>query len=558
MNDLSEKLLEDVWERLTEIYGREKKRIDGIQDWSTLQDGIMRYLKITRLLPKYGKPPLDLALDVYEPFSWSDDAYTFELGPYIEELTDEMLEREFWPALQKRLSELRASGEMGPHFFHYRLDCHLEFRRFERQSPLKLESSSVDEAKKERLREALERFVQSKVVSELPARPKPEDEFFFARLLLDSDFLPEGREFPDPQRIEALATALENKFRAHPNRLAAWKREYARALIEWSEERFLPIYCRADDDYSRKFYPLPSDQRPKVESEAMALFLYAALKIGPSDPDRRLEYLNHARELGSEQAERYLRAGSGTFESRRRGSLFRGQANDVLQTVELQLDAEGEQAYREALEYLRDLLRQGFPRSYSLKLKSAEKRLLPLKKLAKSPLHRFFANALHHPALFPLIAEYAELAMEEFAWYNDVSPGEKSVMPGTYAVLGLGLFSAEYDDLLIRYMRLADTEHQSAHDEYAAAFLEARGLDERTMPVLVAILLGSGQNARPLKEQPIATPESARMLQRRLERLEKHERELILYRLFGGEDKLLRSAKKAEPEMREALTALCE
>ncbi|OWR31458.1 hypothetical protein CDO73_06945 [Saccharibacillus sp. O23] len=558
MNVLAERLLEDAWQRLMEIYGKEKKRIDGIKDWSKLQDGIMRYLKMTRMLPKYGKPPLDLAIDVYEPFSWRSDAYTFELGAYIDEVTDEMLEREFWPALLQRLDELRRSGEMGPHFFHYRFECRLEFPRFEEESPLKLEASSVDEQKKEALREELERFVQTKVLSEPPARPKPEDGFFFARLLVNPDFLPEGRRVPDPRRIEALSAALENKFRAQPERLAAWRREYVRALIGWSEEYFLPIYCRAHDDYSWKFDPLPEDQRPEVDPEAMELFLYVALKIGPSEPERRSDYLNYARELGSEQAERYLRNGSGMIESARKGNSFRGQANDVLQTIELKLETEDEEAYREALEYLRDLLRQGFPRSYSLKLKSTEKRLLPIKKLAKSPLHRFFANALHYPALFPLIAEYAQLAMEEFAWYNDVSPGEKSVMPGTYAVLGLGLAGSEYDELLIRYMRLVDTEHQSAHDDYPSVFFEARGLDENTMPVFVEILLGGGQSARPLKEHPIATPDSARMLQRRLEPLEKHERELILYRLFGGEEKLLRSAKKADPEMREALMALCE
>ncbi len=558
MNALSEKLLEEVWERLMEIYGREKKRIDGIKDWSVLHDGIMSYLKITRLLLKYGKAPVDLAIDVHEPFSWRDDAYKFELGPYIEELTDEMLEQEFWPALQKKLKDLQQSGEMGSRFFACRFRLELDFQRPQGQHSLQLSASWLDEAKRSRLLDTLNRFIETKVLSDPPARPKPNDGFFFSRLLVNPDFLPEGRRVPDPVRLERLSGALEAKFSAQPERLTSWKHEYARALIDWAQEQFLPLYGQSEGSRHASFELLPEDHRPPLDEEQLEFFLYTATRIGAYDAEQRLEYLNHARELGSEKAERYLKSGSGAFESSRRGTQFQGRANDILQHIELKLDSESEQAYREALEYLRDLLQQGFPSAYSLKLKSTEKRLLPLKKLAKSPLHRFFANALHYPALFPLIAEYANLAMQEFAWYNDVSPGEKSVMPGTYAVLGLGLASAEYDDLLLRYMQLVDTEHQSAHDDYPSAFLQARQLDGRTMPVFTAILLGGGQNARPLKEQPIAAPELARLLKRQLEPLESYQRELVLYRLFGGEDKLLRQAKKADPEMREALMALCE
>lgn len=49
----------------------------------------------------------------------------------------------------------------------------------------------------------------------------------------------------------------------------------------------------------------------------------------------------------------------------------------------------------------------------------------------------------------PLLAEYAEAVMEEVKWYNDVESGEKSAMPGTYAVMGLGLKGTGYFPLVI-------------------------------------------------------------------------------------------------------------
>lgn len=91
----------------------------------------------------------------------------------------------------------------------------------------------------------------------------------------------------------------------------------------------------------------------------------------------------------------------------------------MTQMIEIRILYEEDFAYGEALDYIIGLLRQGFPNRYALKLKSGQKKFLPVKNLAKSGLHQFFANALDYPALFPKLAVYAETAM-----------------PGTYAVMG--------------------------------------------------------------------------------------------------------------------------
>lgn len=79
--------------------------------------------------------------------------------------------------------------------------------------------------------------------------------------------------------------------------------------------------------------------------------------------------------------------------------------------------------------------------------------------------HRFFANALAYTELHPLLEEYAREAMKEFEWYEDTED-EKTVMPGSYAVFGLGLSSERYFPLVETYMGLVDDEHQLVHDKF--------------------------------------------------------------------------------------------
>ncbi|KKD54691.1 DUF6138 family protein, partial [Paenibacillus sp. ICGEB2008] len=266
--------------------------------------------------------------------------------------------------------------------------------------------------------------------------------------------------------------------------------------------------------------------------------------------------LEIAAQLGSEQAVQWLKSGSGSIPASYTSERVTCQANDILQTLEVQIRSEEEESYREALIYLCDILRKGFTKEYGMKFKSKVKNYLPVPKLAKSALHRFFANALEYPSLLPLLAEYAETVMEEFKWYNDVEPGEKSAMPGTYAVMGLGLKGTEYFSLVNRYMKLVDSEHQSVQDGYATVFAEAHGLTPDTIPVWARILLAGNESAKPLKSAGIESVEQAQALVDVLLQLEDYEQEMLVYRIWGGAKKLKNSLKQAVPEVKELLEPL--
>ncbi|MCZ8523408.1 MULTISPECIES: DUF6138 family protein [Paenibacillus] len=549
MNKAAENLLHKIWTQLTHIYKKEKERIDSLKGLSPLHPGMMDYVKVS-FIPSHSYSVADqIALDIYKPLSFSDHSYKLDAEPDMGELSDDILIQEFFPALRVRMEQIFTSDEYSEHFFGYQLQLVLEFQR--ETSTLLHQEYLCNEGKLNKLKGQLNRFIESKVWKDLPVLPSERDEFFFARHLMNPDLMEQ-----DPAVVEPLIRRLNDKLRTNHKHREKWQYTYVSAFKEWAEEKFLDSYFERTGNWGMDLQLLPDDKRPSLQTREIDFFLYAALHIGRKEPDTRKSYLELAVQLGSEQASAYLTKGSGQFAASYAGSLMSGKANDIMQRIEIRIHSEEEAAYREALEYLCGLLREGFPKTYQLKLKSAEKHWLPVKTLAKSNLHQFFANSLRYEALFPLLAEYAELAMEEFAWYGDVESGVKSVMPGTYAVWGLGLYSDAYFPLIRRYMELVDSEHQSAQDSYAEAFVERHGLNAGTMPTFVSILLGGSDMAKPLKGVAIDTPDLVDALILALEDKKDHQREFALHRIFGSEKNRLAVLKQVESPQKERLEEL--
>ena len=160
-------------------------------------------------------------------------------------------------------------------------------------------------------------------------------------------------------------------------------------------------------------------------------------------------------------------------------------ANDVFATITIKIKQESAATYDKALDFIIALLKTDFPRSYEIKFSSkAPKQFLDIKGIAKSSTHRFFAQALQYEELHSKIAAYAEAAMREFEWYNDIEEGEKSCMPGSYAVFGLGLISEEYFPLVSKYFELLDDEHQMVHKYFVSALIDRYGVNENSLPLI--------------------------------------------------------------------------
>ncbi|MFB9324541.1 DUF6138 family protein [Paenibacillus aurantiacus] len=549
MNTEAERILQEIMTLLTRVYSKEKARIDSLSGWSPLHPGIMDYVKVSFIEGPSRSYRDRITLDVHEPLSFSDDAYAVETELDLEALSDDALIHAFYPALRARVEQIFMSDEYGEHFFGYKLRLAMEVQR--KSSTLLHQEELRHDGRLNQLKQQLNRFMEAKVWKELPVLPSDKDDFFFARHLMNPDLMEQ-----DPAVVEPINSRLNDKMTAFPKRKEKWQHTYIAALREWAEEKVHSRYCEPAETFGIGRKLLPDDERPSIPPRELAFFLYAALQIGRKEPATRKAYLELAAQLGSEQATVYLKTGSGRFAAGHEGTRMSGKANDILQTIEIRIHAEEEAAYREALEYISGLLREGFPKSYELKLKSAEKHWLPVANLAKSKLHQFFANALRYDALFPQLAAYAELAMEEFAWYGDVESGPKSIMPGTYAVMGLGLLSEDYGPLVRRYMELVDSEHQSAQDGYAEAYVAQHGWRPDCMDTLVSILLGGSDMAKPFKAAAVDTPQLADALIQALADKADHLREVVLYRLFGSEKNRASVLRKAQSPLKERLEVL--
>ncbi len=542
-----EYFLADVWDQLTTVYQQESQRIEGIQHQSRLQAGIFNYLKVTW---KKGKSQYGtICIDIYEPFSWSDSAYKVNAGTYIQEIIEHNYAEDLFSALCTKMEQMFQAQPYGPRFFDYHFQVMLESEFGE--TKWRFQKELLNHQKLALMKQELASFLEKKVMAALPVRPSDNDEFFLAQHLVNPHFFQQTAE-----EIEPIIRQLQEKHLANKERLEKWNYYFTNAFKQWAEDHFLKGYFQQTSDYSNEWILKNEEIEPYMEKKKLDFFLYVAVKIGYKEPATRLEYLHLAKQLGSQQATEYLQKGSGRFESKRKSDFFEGAANDILQTIDIRIKKEEEAAYREALHYIIHLLQEGFPKGYKMMLKTKVKNFLPLKKLAKSKLHQFFANCLSYPSLFPLLADYAQVAMEEYAWYQDVEPSEKSAMPGTYAILGLGLYSKDYFQLVQSYMTLVDSEHQSVQDSYGEAFIEAHGLSVEFIPVLVAILLGANESAKPLKGIEMMKVDLLKALVQELENKESYEREFVLYQLFGGAKKLAQHIKQETSDRKEELEKL--
>ena len=264
---------------------------------------------------------------------------------------------------------------------------------------------------------------------------------------------------------------------------------------EWKEAVFMPLYYNVKGEDWSKEYTLKKDFETKnVDQAKLNLFVQQALwnikhqryswdvRFACEDLERA------AKELGSEKAAMYLKKGTGNLPENiihYKDDDIECTANDVLATINVKIKQESAVAYDKALDFIIALLKTDFPRSYQIKLNSkAPKLFLDIKGIAKSSTHRFFAQALQYEELHSKLVTYAEAAMKEFQWYNDVEEGEKSCMPGSYVVFGLGLIGEEYFPLVSKYFELLDDEHQMVHKYFVSALIDRYGVNEHSLPLI--------------------------------------------------------------------------
>ena len=402
----------------------------------------------------------------------------------FEQLPDDFIDNELLPALEEQLTQMFFNPEFY-YRFEYKLTLVFDFLSASGHHARKQVRLEHPERKAE-LKERLDTYVQ-KVIYEATEKMKEKELHSF----FDKLFNFELTGYSEDKVIEILnkgITLIDPK----------WKKtlkEYQWCLLyhtrEWKEKVFMKLYYKGeDDDYSLKKGITPE----KVDAHKLNLFVAQALwhikyKEYSWDVEDACEDLERAaKELGSKKAAMYLKEGTGILPNELihyKDSDIECDANDVFAEISVKIKQESATAYDKALDFIIALLKADFPASYYIKFSSkASKQFLDIKGIAKSPTHRFFAQALQYEVLRPKLVAYAEAAMKEFQWYNDVEEGEKSCMPGSYAVFGLGLIGEEYFPLVSQYFALLDDEHQMIHKYFVSALIDRYGVNEKSLPLI--------------------------------------------------------------------------
>ena len=442
-----------------------------------LWEGITNYLKIKQLRDK---------IEVYT----SDGEYTSKSITIagFHEIPQETVENTIIPALEEQLTQMFFNPDFY-YRFEYKLTLVFEFqfglgRHFQKE--LTLEHPE----RKAELKERLDAYVQKVIYDQTAKMKEKEIHSFFDKLF---DFELNG--YSEDKVIEI----LEKGFLLIDPKWKKTMEEYLWCLLyysnQWKEQVFVPLYYNVKGEDWSKEYTLKKDLEVKnIDQAKLNLFIQQALwriKYKEYSWDVRFaceDLERAAKELGSEKAAMYLKKGTGILPDNLihyKDDDIECDANDVFATITIKIKQESAATYDKALDFIIALLKTDFPRSYEIKFSSkAPKQFLDIKGIAKSSTHRFFAQALQYEELHSKIAAYAEAAMREFEWYNDIEEGEKSCMPGSYAVFGLGLISEEYFPLVSKYFELLDDEHQMVHKYFVSALIDRYGVNENSLPLI--------------------------------------------------------------------------
>ena len=505
-----------------------------------LWEGITDYLKI-----KQRKDKIEFH-NTSEEYSGSPSITIKD----FDQLPDDFIDNELLPVLEEQLTQMFFNPEFY-YRFEYKLTLVFDFLSATGHHARKQVRLEHPERKAE-LKERLDTYVQ-KVIYEATEKMKEKELHSFFDKLFDFELT----GYSEDKVVEILnkgITLIDPKWE---KTLKEYQWNLLYRTREWKEKVFMKLYYKIKGgDWSKKYTLKEGLQAKDIDNAKLNLFVAQALwrikykeyswdvKFACEDLERS------AKELGSKKAAMYLKEGTGILPNELihyKDSEVECDANDVFAEISVKIKQESATAYDKALDFIIALLNADFPASYYIKFSSkAPKQFLDIKGIAKSPTHCFFAQALQYEELRPKLVAYAEVAMKEFQWYNDVEEGEKSCMPGSYAVFGLGLIGEEYFPLVTKYFSLLDDEHQMIHKYFVSALIDRYGVNEKSLP-LICQGITSAQFDMVFKnlEKEMEKPENKKLLAKFLKEKEaffiankepgfyKYYEEDIYYAIYG-------------------------
>lgn len=496
--------------------------------------------------------------DTLELFTWISDFGSAEhesrIRPLDTPLNQEQVKNILIPLLEQGIRQKLQAYENSV-LLDYRVQVSIEMQPSETLVIL----HEVNEQKREMLLQRIHTYIANKL--ENASYPTdPLESFFLSNHLVDPVLFPNL----DTAFVMRIYERVMELNKANPQKLKEHQGNFIRAFQHWTEEELLPAYFhRNKPQWGRVEYIRKAGlDLASINPQQLELALQTAILIIKYEPNysrqNGLDILERLQELGYTRAAQVIKEGSGTLPEeviQYKDPQIECQAHDVFSTITIRIKEEHADSYGKGLDFICALLSRGFFRSYQIKLKSSAKQFLDVPGLAKSQTHRFFANALQYEELHPKLAAYARLAMVEFEWYEDTD-GEKNCMPGTYAVFGLGLKNPAFFPLVEDYMQVVDDEHQSVQIAFTSALITHYGVDETTLPTIVACLLrcqdGKFTKFGPVFEEPANLEALAAIMKIQIPYEARHVAELI----WGSMEKLEKKAQAAKGDLAHSFTSV--
>ena len=517
---LKEKIINNTFEGINKIIETEYKHHPNEKPYSCcrIQEGYNDYLKITF---RKGK------------INYFRNDFDWDTTPDLKITCEELREVKRDNFVEKIVPEIKLKFEeiffkyKDSFLFRYKFLLILEFEGEEgllKDRTYSKEFYIENKERKEELKSKMENYIKEVISEEKNAIKDTRECVVFVGNLFDFNLM----EYAEKYLIELIEKILQVMKSAKNKKLEKEiQHDILYHLREWVDNIFLKLDSKT------------------VTEEQIDLYIYKALfqiKYGTYSYDTKYaceDLKNAMNNYYSQKAKQYLKKGTGALPDELiyyKDENLECKANDVLGIISIKIKDEIVISYEKALHFIINLLNNGFPHSYLIKFSSkSEKEFLNIKGLAKSSTHRFFRRVLDFPELYDKLKSYSRVAMKEFEWYQDVEEGEKSLLPGSYAVFGLGLHDEKYFPLIEEYYSKLDDEHQLAHQYFIEALIDKYGVTEKSLPIIFEGFL-SGQFDKVFKNlaKLMEDEENKKLLRKELENYGKYEKETILYSIWGN------------------------
>ena len=517
---LKEKLINTTFEGLDKVIESEHKNHPNEKPYSCcrIQEGYNDYLKIV-----FRKGKINYFRTNFE---WSTSPDEKMNCGELKEIQRDDFVKEIVPEIKSKFEEIFFKYK-DSFLFRYKFLLTLEFEGEEgllKDRTYSKEFYIENNERKEELKAKMEAYIKEVIFEEKKAIKDTRECVVFIGNLFNFNLM----GYTEKYLIELLEK-ISQVMKSVKNRKLEKeiKHDILYHLGEWVDNIFLKLDTKT------------------VTEEQIDLYIYKALfqiKYGTYSYDTKFAcdaLKNAMNTYHSQKAKQYLEKGTGILSDELiyyKDENIECKANDVLATVDIKIKNEITKSYEKALDFIINLLNNGFPHSYAIKFSSkSEKEFLNIKGLAKSSTHRFFRRILDFPELYGKLESYAKVAMKEFEWYQDVEEGEKSLLPGSYAVFGLGLYDEKYFPLIEEYYSKLDNEHQLAHQYFIETLIDRYVVTEKSLAIIFKGFL-SGQFDKVFKKlaKLMEDEENNKLLTKELENYDKYEKENILYSIWGN------------------------